>query len=161
MTISFIDAVFLIIIVSLAIIASFKGLIHELFTKAAFFLGLLFASMFYNKLSVYVDQVIKIHVLSCIIAFILIFILVYLIVRIIQQCVKNILQNEIMKGLDKALGFFFGVFEGFIIISFILIILYAQPWFDTTPLLGNSFFHKILSNILSTPATSVRSMVIV
>ena len=160
MTFAFIDAVFLVIILFCAIDATVKGFIHEFFTKAAFLLGLFVASMLFRKLSGFIDPFIKIAVLSKIIAFVLIFIVVYLIIRIIQQCIKNTIESDIMKGLDRALGFLFGLAEGFVYVGLIFVVLYAQPWFNVSGLLQDSFFNHILQNIISGPADSLRSMVI-
>lgn len=160
MTFAFIDAVFLIIILYCAIDATVKGFLHEFFTKAAFVLGIFLASILFQKLSTFIDPFIKIAVLSKIIAFVLIFIVVYLIVRIIQQCIKNSFESDIMKGLDRALGLLFGLAEGLVIVGLILTVFYAQPWFDVTGLLQDSFFHNLLGKMLSAPADSLRSMVI-
>ncbi|MEE0998446.1 MAG: CvpA family protein, partial [Treponemataceae bacterium] len=91
---------------------------------------------------------------------VLIFIVVYLIVRIIQQCLKNCFESDIMKGLDRALGFFFGVVEGIVYVGLILVILYAQPWFDATGVLQNSFFHNLLDGMLVVPTNYIRNTVI-
>lgn len=160
MTFSFIDVVFLLIILYCTIDATVKGFLHEFFTKAAFLLGIFLGSVFFQKLSVLIDPFIKIALLSKIISFAIIFILVYLIVRIIQQCIKNSMESDIMKGLDRALGFLFGLIEGVVIVGFVLTVFYAQPWFNVTGLLQDSFFHNLLKNLLSAPADSLRSMVI-
>ena len=160
MTFAFIDVIFIVIIFYCAIDATIHGFIYEFFTKVAFLLGLFLASLFFQKLAVFIDPFIKIQVLSKIIAFLLIFILVYLIVRIIQQCIKNCFESDIMKGLDRALGFLFGVVEGVVYVSLFLVILYAQPWFNVSGLLQDSFFNNLLGALLSAPADSLRSMVI-
>jgi membrane protein required for colicin V production len=65
-----------------------------------------------------------------------------------------------MKGLDRGLGFLFGVVEGLVYVGLILVVLYAQPWFNVNGLLDKSFFHNLLGALLSAPADSLRSMVI-
>jgi membrane protein required for colicin V production len=160
MTFAFIDVIFLVIIFFCAIDATIHGFLHEFFTKAAFLLGIFVASMFFKKLSEFINPFIKIQLLSKIIAFALIFIVVYLIVRIIQQCLKNCFESDIMKGLDRGLGFLFGVVEGLVYVGLILVVLYAQPWFNVNGLLDKSFFHNLLGALLSAPADSLRSMVI-
>ena len=159
MIFSFIDIVFLIIILFMGINATIKGFIHEFFTKTAFFLGLFIAALFFRKLAPFFDPYIKVQVLNLIISFVIIFIAVYLLVRILQQCVKGLLSGEIMNGLDHALGFLFGIAEGFVIICMVLVIFYAQPWFDAAGLLEKSFFHRLLQTVLSAPTEYLRGMV--
>jgi len=157
---TFIDVVFILIILYCTIDATVKGFIHEFFSKTAFVLGIFLASMFFQKLSGFIDPFIKIALLSKVIAFLIIFILVYLVVRIIQQCIKNSFESDIMKGLDRALGFLFGLVEGVVIVCFVLTLLYAQPWFNVDNLLQDSFFHNFLGKFLAAPADSIRSKVI-
>ena len=64
MTFAFIDVIFLVIIFFCAIDATIHGFLHEFFTKAAFLLGIFLASLFYNKLSSFIDPFIKIEVLT-------------------------------------------------------------------------------------------------
>ena len=73
---------------------------------------------------------------------------------------KNCFESDIMKGLDRGLGFLFGVVEGLVYVGLILVVLYAQPWFNVNGLLDKSFFHNLLGALLSAPADSLRSMVI-
>ena len=77
-----------------------------------------------------------------------------------KKCLTNCFESDIMKGLDRALGFIFGVVEGVVYVSLILVVLYAQPWFNVSGLLQNSFFNNLLGTLLSAPADSLRSMVI-
>lgn len=159
MTFNFLDAIFLIVLLFTAVNATVKGFIHELFSKTALFLGLFIAAIFFNKLAPFLDPYIKITVLNQIISFVLIFIIIYLFVRLIQQAIKNIFEGDIMKGLDKALGFLFGIAEGFVLISVILVIFYAQPWFNVTHLLQDSFFNNLLKTMLSAPTEYVKGFV--
>ena len=159
MTFDFIDIFFLIIILFCAINATLKGFVHELFSKTAFFLGIFIATIFFRKLAPFLDPYINIVLINQIIAFVVIFILVYLLVRLIQQAVKNFFDGDIMKGLDKALGFFFGIAEGLVLVSLVLVILYVQPWFNVTNLLQDSFFNNLLKGVLSTPTEYVRGFV--
>ena len=68
-------------------------------------------------------------------------------------------QSDIMSGLNRAMGFLLGIIEGILIVAVILIVLNTQPWFDTTELLGNSFFAKILAGIISQPVDYVNQRI--
>ena len=159
MEVAFIDILFLVVLIFTAINAAIKGFIHEFFSKAAFFLGIFIAVVFTDKLDEYIRKGIKIEILSKIVSFLIIFIVVYIVVRLIQVVVKKIFSGEIMSGLDHSLGVFFGIAEGFVIISLMLGILYMQPWFDVTDLLDNSIFHKMLHGILSSPVNEIQGMI--
>jgi membrane protein required for colicin V production len=130
-----------------AINAAIKGLIHEVFTKAAFFLGIFGGLLFKNRLAPYFVPYTKNELVAQIIAFVLIFIGVYNLLRLIQQIVAKLFENDIMSGLNKALGFFFGIAEGLVIVGFVLFLLHAQPWIDVTDLLNGSFFDLLYSGI--------------
>ena len=93
------------------------------------------------------------------VAFILLFIATYLLVKIIQHIVGTLFKSDIMSGLNRAMGFLLGIIEGILIVAVILIVLNTQPWFDTTELLGNSFFAKILAGIISQPADYVNQRI--
>ncbi|MBO4509656.1 MAG: CvpA family protein [Spirochaetaceae bacterium] len=159
MNLAFIDIFFIVILIFTVINAAIKGFIHEFFSKAAFFLGIFLAAVFYPKLDVYMRKGIKIEILSKIVSFLLIFIVVYIVMRLIQLIVKKAFSGEIMSGLDHSLGVFVGIAEGFAIIALILGILYMQPWFDVSDLLHNSIFHKMLKGILSSPVNEIKEIV--
>ncbi|MCR4940005.1 MAG: CvpA family protein [Treponemataceae bacterium] len=159
MELAYIDIVFLVILIFTIINAAVKGFVHEFFSKAAFFLGIFLAAVFYPKLDIYMRRGVKIEILSQILSFIVIFIAVYIIMRLIQVIVKKAFSGEIMSGLDHSLGVFVGIAEGIVIVSVVLVILYMQPWFDVSDVLEKSFFHKYLKGILSAPMNEIRGMV--
>jgi membrane protein required for colicin V production len=144
---SFIDPFFAIVMLFFAVNAAIKGLIHEVFTKAAFFLGIFGGLLFKNKLAHYFVPYTKNELIAQILSFVLIFIVVYIFLRLIQQIVAKLFENDIMSGLNKALGFFFGIAEGLVIVGFVLFLLHAQPWIDVTDLLNGSFFDSLFSSI--------------
>jgi membrane protein required for colicin V production len=144
---TFIDPFFAIVLLFFAINAAIKGLIHEVFTKAAFFLGIFGGLLFKNRLAPYFVSYIKNELIAQIISFVLIFIVVYIFLRLIQQIVAKLFENDIMSGLNKALGFFFGIAEGVVVVGFVLFLLHAQPWIDVTGLLNGSFFDLLYSGI--------------
>jgi len=158
MTFTFLDVVFIILILFIAIHASISGFVKEFFGKAAVILGIFIAVIFYKRLSPYLNQHISSMFLSSLLAFLLIFIVVYLLIKIIQHFVDNLFENEILGGLDHSIGFFLGIAEGLLLVSVILIIIYAQPWFNVAPSLQGSFFNKILKGVLATPTTKVQGM---
>ncbi len=156
---NFLDILFIAIIFLLAIHGIVAGFIKEFFSKAAVVLGIFISVIFYDDLAVYLNKNIESEFVSKILSFLIIFILVYLVVRLIQHYIGNFFSGDIFTGLDRSLGFFFGAIEGLLIVSVILVILYAQPWFNVGPLVDQSFFHTILKNILSGPVDIVQDFI--
>lgn len=159
MTFNFLDIVFIVIILFIAIHGAVNGFIKELFGKAALALGVLAAVMFYAKLMPYINRHIKSAFVSQILAFLLIFVFVYLIVRLVQHFVGAFFSGDILQGLDRALGFFFGAAEGILLVFFVLVLLYAQPWFKVGPLVDKSFFHTVLEKFLAKPVNRVQDFI--
>lgn len=151
-----IDYIFLLIILVITISATIKGFLGEIFSKAAFFLGIILALIFYPKLMPFMASYVSIPFLQAMLSFVGIFICVYLVIRIIQLILKKIfLSGNIMKGLDKSLGFFLGIIEGFIVIFFVLFILNALPFENIHALFNGSVFQKMFMKIISNPTKYV------
>ena len=56
MQLAYIDIFFLIVVIFTVINAAIKGFVHEFFSKAAFFLGIFLAAVFYPKLDTLKDS---------------------------------------------------------------------------------------------------------
>ncbi|MGI5172180.1 CvpA family protein [Treponema sp. OMZ 840] len=159
MTFNFLDIIFFVIILLCGIQGAVNGFVKEFFGKAAFVTGIFGAVMLYAKLSPYINRYVESQFVSQILAFLLIFVLIYLIIRLIQQLVGGFFSGEIMTGLDRALGFFFGTAEGLLLVCFVLVVLYAQPWFGIGVLVHKSFFHNFLQDILAKPVSKVQDFI--
>lgn len=159
MSFNFFDIIFIVIIFIIAMHGAAVGFIKEFFSKAALILGVFASVMFYGKLSPYLTRYIESDFVSQILAFILIFVLVYLLVSVIQRVMGSVFSGDILAGLDRALGFFFGIAEGLLLVCVVLVILYAQPWFDIGSLVSDSFFHDLLKNILAEPVNIVQDFI--
>ncbi len=149
------DVIFFIIILIFAVIATAKGFINAIFGKLCWILGLIFAFLFYKKLTGYMKQLVHNETISSILCFLLIFVIVFLIVKIIQTILSKAFDGEIMKGLDRALGFFFGLLEGILVVFVFIFIMMNQPWFDFSKIFEGSFFVKILTPLLNYTSTNI------
>lgn len=158
MTFTFIDVVFLLIIAFFAFMALIHGLIKELFGKVAVIVGVVSGFYFCGMLAPHIEKIIKIPVVDIVLAFLLVFITAFLIVKIIQIVLEKTFDNEITGSLNKVLGFFFGIFEGLLVVSCILILLRAQIWFDINSLTDSSTIYKFLRPCLETPVSYIRGM---
>lgn len=148
MVISFIDIILILILLVNVVRVSMRGFCDEFFSKAAAIGGLFVAIIFYQVLAPQLVMIVGAKAFSALIAFLVIFILTYILVKIIQAVVGAMIQNDTMSNLDRALGFFLGIVEGVLMITGILILLRIQPFVNTTSLLENSVFVKILSPVI-------------
>lgn len=156
---SFIDVIFLSIVLFFAIMACAKGFIEEICGKVAIILSIFIGFYFCSSLSPFIGKFIKSSTISTILAFILLFIVTFLFVKIIQKILEGVFaKGDIMGSLNRVLGFAFGAFEGILIVSVILILLNAQPWFETNSFMQKSFFEKMLGSFLAKPTEYVRGI---
>ena len=148
MNIAGLDIFFLVIIAGMSILGLISGFVKEFFSKAAVFLGLLIAILFFKRFSAVLSKSISSVVLAQIMSFLIIFLVVYLLIKILQRLIGSIFENETMKGLDRALGFFFGILEGFVIVGVIIAILSVQTFIDVSAITKDSFFIHFLQPLL-------------
>lgn len=148
-----VDLIMLGIMVLFGIITAIRGFSKEIFSQAAWILGVIVAAIFYKILFPYAYELIKIEVIAMIASFAVIFIVVFLIVKIVGAIVSKIFSGEILGSLDHTLGFVLGLIEGFIIVLVIVFVLRCQPWFDLSKLFEGSFLMEhVFSKII--PAMS-------
>ena len=155
MFLTLLDVIFLVIILTIALIAMARGFIKAIFSKLCWIFGLIFAILFYKRLAVQMVSLVHNQTLSLILCFILIFVVFFLIIKIIQVLLERVFGGEIMKGLDRALGFFFGLVEGILFVFVVSFILINQPWFDFSKIFENSLIIRLLTPLLDYSATSI------
>ena len=73
--------------------------------------------------------------------------------------VQKIFSGAILKSLDRFLGLVFGLVEGVAVVCIILLILTAQPWFNTDSILKGSLFLKYLEPVISIPKGAIKESV--
>jgi len=145
---TFIDWVFLAIVVLLAARCFVRGFIEELLSVAAFAGGLLAALFLYRKGGELVRTQLKIESFPEVLAFIAIFLVAFLIVKLIEHMIREGLEATNLENADRVLGLFLGAVEGMILVALILVALKLQPLFNAEKLLANSLFAKTLLPII-------------
>ena len=150
MSMPIIDIIFWIIILITSIHGATRGFLDEFFSKLAVIAGIFFGLVLNKFLVPYLPKLGNLILLTRILAFLILFIIVYVSVRLVQKIVGVAFQGDIMQGLDKSLGFFLGIAEGFLVVGLILFLLHSQRFFDIQPVLGNSFFEKLISPLFVT-----------
>lgn len=153
------DIIFFVIILICALVATSKGFIKEVFGKASWVLALLLGVLFYKRLGNLFTAQIKGELLRNILAFVLIFVLVFLVVKIIENIISRIFSGEIVKGLDRALGFILGIVEGIVVVFVVIFLLNAQPWFDVSGIITDSFFFKVYSTFSGSIPHSIKDVI--
>lgn len=151
MTFAFIDIIFAIIILVLAIRAAFIGLWEEVLGKLAIVIGLICAICFYKDFTGFIVKYINNSTVATIISFLCVFLAVYLIISLVKVFLSKIFNGSILGSLNHFLGFLFGCLEGFIAVALILILLNLQPFFDVSSILNNSFFYSIIGGFIIEP----------
>ncbi len=148
--ISFLDIIFLLILLILVVRGAFRGFITEISLMAAPLLGILFAVLFSNLLVNVVALVTgaKESIWNHIIAFLIIFLLVYLLVFFIQGLLLDIVGRLNLHNLDRALGIVLGLVEGVLVIAILLIIASWLPLPGVKQPLQTSIFYNFLMPFL-------------
>lgn len=158
MQLSFIDIVFSVIVLFIAISACVHGFIAEIFGKIAVIASFFTAFYFCGKLAAKMQNIISVKGVCIAVSFAILFIATFLAVKIIQTAIKSFFSGDILKSLDRVLGFILGLFEGLLVISAILILLISQPWFSLDRLLDSSFYWSMLDSFLTKPIQYVKGI---
>ena len=144
MSFTAIDIVFIILIAILLLRSFLRGFIKEFMTMASIILGLAAAIFFYRPGGQYVRKYIKMDNIPEILAFIAIFAIVYLFIIFIEYLLRDIIRRVNLGWLDSLFGLLFGIIEGIVLVSLIILVLTVQPLFDPALLLEKSFFYHFL-----------------
>lgn len=155
---SFIDIVFSVIVLFIAISACAHGFIAEIFGKIAVIASFFTAFYFCGKLAARMQNIISVKGVCVAVSFAILFIATFLAVKIIQTAIKSLFSGDILKSLDRVLGFILGLFEGILVISAVLILLVSQPWFSLDRLLDSSFYWSMLDSFLIKPIQYVKGI---
>ncbi|MDR1443837.1 MAG: CvpA family protein [Treponema sp.] len=157
-----IDYICTALIMLLVIRCTLRGFISEFMTLASLVLGTLGSLFLYRSCAVFLrDHGLKtftenipgfirnllpglVQNIPEILAFILIFVAVFFTVKLVGYLLKDIIQRISLGGADRFLGFLFGLIEGIVIVSLLLLGLRTQPVFDASPILEGSFFAGLL-----------------
>ena len=152
-----IDLIFIVIIAASAFIGFLKGFLDEVLGKVIPIASIFVAFIGFKYVLAPVESHIKIRVVAVICSFLLVFIACFIALKIFQVVLKKIFSGAILKSLDRFLGLVFGLVEG--VVCIILLILTAQPWFNTDSILKGSLFLKYLEPVISIPKGAIKESV--
>jgi len=128
-----------------------KGLISEVLSMAAIVLGFFASLFFYKNGAEYLRENFwpNLEIIPEIISFIALFLIVFIVIKLLELLLKGIIQGIKLGGADRFLGLIFGFAEGIVLVSLILFILSIQPIFDSSVLLNESFFARVLLPLIT------------
>ncbi len=149
------DIVFCVIIGLLALRCFFKGLVHELMTKASILGAALLAILFYRIVGGWLSKLVNLGEFAPIAGFIAVALVVFIIMKLLQASIATIVEGLHIQPIDKALGLILGLSEGILLSSLILIALSYQPVFDLSATFEGSFFARILLPLIARQLPSI------
>jgi membrane protein required for colicin V production len=141
-----IDIVLLALLILLTIRGFIRGFVGEFFSLGGPALGVLGAFLFYKNGGEFLRTRYfnGMKGIPEVLAFIAIFLIVFLACKIIQKIVSDVVSGMNLSTLDKVLGALFGLVEGLLAASLMLIIIRIQPLFDSSAMLQGSFFANVI-----------------
>lgn len=142
------DIVSLIILLVLAIRATFKGFLAEIMSMASIIIGITIAVIFTRPVSLLLQDYIGQSFWNIIIAFLGLFLVSYLIIKIFENSLNTLIEKVQLEKLDQSLGFFLGLIEGFLLIVIIVFILKAQQFINISNLFIDSYASSIAEKII-------------
>lgn len=161
MNFTFIDALFTLLIVLFAVVGAVRGLIREVFSKLAVVLAIAVAVGFFGALAVQLRDAIPHPLGASAVAFLLLFVVTFIAVKVVQLLLGALFKGEILGSLNRTLGFFFGAFEGLVLVALFLLVCTVQPWIaGLRATMLASFYWHVLGGFLSLSVGYVRGMLV-
>lgn len=134
-----IDIFVVVFMIIFGLIGLKTGLLKNIFSVAGIIVGIVFASMYYDKLAVYISKLGWFDVLTNVISFLSIVLICYFTATYIAGKISNV--NTVTSLIDKILGVAFGIFQALLITSIILIML-NKTNFIPEAVLSKSYFYN-------------------
>ncbi|ADN01510.1 CvpA family protein [Spirochaeta thermophila] len=151
MNLTALDVVFLGVIGFFIVQGLIKGFIQGFMSVLAVGGGLTAGALFSSRAAGLFDALLGASPWSPVLGFLSLFIVVYAVVKLLENALQSLIERVHLENLDKALGFFLGILKGIVVVAVILLILEAQPFVDTTRMLGTSLFARLLLPLLPDP----------
>jgi len=143
------DWIFIIIVILLGLRCLARGFVAELMSFASWAIGLGLGLVLYKQAARLLIETYPKVPLPEAVSFIALFLIGFLLTRIIAQALGEGLEAANLEAIDKILGLVFGVFEGLVLVSLLLLLLdVMKPLVDTSGLLASSRFAQILLPII-------------
>jgi len=142
------DWIFAGIVILLAVRCFVRGFVQEILSVASYAFGLLAGLLFSNKVLELADKQLHLSGVSptiqYVVAFAVCFIVGFLVMKLIEKLIREGLEAANLDIFDKVLGLGLGIAEGLVVVSFVLVIMEIQPFFDASKLISGSLFASTL-----------------
>ncbi|MCX7026333.1 MAG: CvpA family protein [Spirochaetes bacterium] len=146
------DWIFTGVVILLAVRCFARGFVQEILSVASYAFGLLAGLLFSNKAIELADKQFGLSGISptiqYVVAFVICFIAGFLVMKLIEKLIREGLEAANLDIFDKVLGLGLGIAEGLVVVSFILVVMEIQPFFDASKLLSESLFASTLLPIV-------------
>jgi membrane protein required for colicin V production len=142
--------IFVLLILLFVIRCYLKGFVSEVFSVAAVVLGLLASLFFYRNGGEFLRAQLwhDMKVIPEVVVFIALFLIVFIVIKFLEKVLNDIIYRIKLGRVDRFLGIILGFVEGIVVVSLVLFILRIQPLFDSSEILSDSFFARILLSLL-------------
>jgi len=137
------DFIFIIVILLALVRGALRGFVTEMLSMAAIIVGIVAAVLFSPSLTPIVASLLGESIWNQVAAFLFLFVVSYLLIKILESLIHSGVERLHLNKLDRVLGFLLGALEGLLVVCVVLFILRIQPFFETAPLLSQSFFAKL------------------
>jgi len=147
--VTFIDIIFIAIIILLAVKGAISGVISELFSLLSFIGALICSSIYYSYGAEFLtDHLGPSGKWNNYLGFILIFLVVFIIIRLIGYIIKKFVNQLHLQNFDHTLGFVAGLIEGLFLVFFIYYLIISQPVIPPEQIFKNSLGVKYIETYL-------------
>ena len=136
-----VDWIILVVCALGAIWGAIKGFIEEFSQNSGYFIGVLVALMYTKQIAPIIEDNLHIPFWVCsLMSYVGLFIVGFLLIKMLGTIIKRITDTARISFVDNILGFFLGLFEAFIIVGLIEVLLSYQSVFDLGKAFNQSFF---------------------
>lgn len=127
----------------------FRGIISEVLSAAALVGGVLAGVLFHAPLGAWLAERFALGGFAPIAGFLLAFAAVFIVVKIVEGSLRSVLEQLELQALDRVLGLCFGLVEGLVLSSLVILILSYQPIIDLDSFLSGSLMARLLLPLIA------------
>jgi membrane protein required for colicin V production len=139
---TFLDYVFIIIIVASTALAVTKGLVREIVSLIALVAGFVLAALYYARAGTLFAELARTETIAHLLGFLSIFIGVLLAGALVSFTINRFLKAASLEGVDRLLGAIYGFLRGWAVASILVLALVAFPVRSDS--VGRSYFAPYL-----------------
>ncbi|AAC65511.1 CvpA family protein [Treponema pallidum] len=148
MTISTLDLILGIIMGIVTVRATMRGFVDEFFSKASILCAAVVAILCHKRLVPLTRVLLGHSILLPCITFLITFMGVYCVMLFLRSRMRTYATRDLISGFNQVFGFFFGIIEGSVLLTVILLLLHVQPFVSVSHMLHESVINTVLSPLV-------------